>query len=191
MREEDEKKYDGVVIWYNEHRGYGFVRFDKDEIFSSLNEFSPSLRNLIKRTSASDVNMLENPIPELSRNISNCSHNSVFELDRQDYLMPQRQTQLLLQGQKMSSDGLYESTKNVSLVGTQPCANFINPAKMNSGQPELIGTDEILYEPIGREINPYTSKIDVKIQIPEKESNNTPTNYSLKPEDPNLLAEKY
>ncbi|MGB0939534.1 MAG: hypothetical protein ACPGYG_02870 [Candidatus Puniceispirillaceae bacterium] len=33
MTEEDEKKYDGVVIWYNKRRGYGFVRFDKDEIF--------------------------------------------------------------------------------------------------------------------------------------------------------------
>ena len=33
MTEEDEKKYDGVVIWYNERRGYGFVRFDKDEFF--------------------------------------------------------------------------------------------------------------------------------------------------------------
>ena len=33
MTEEDEKKYDGVVIWYNERRGYGFIRFDKDEIF--------------------------------------------------------------------------------------------------------------------------------------------------------------
>ena len=33
MTEEDEKKYDGVVGWYNERRGYGFVRFDKDENF--------------------------------------------------------------------------------------------------------------------------------------------------------------
>lgn len=42
MTEEDEKKYDGVVIWYNERRGYGFVRFDKDEIFlhhSALSRF--------------------------------------------------------------------------------------------------------------------------------------------------------
>ena len=30
---EDNEKYDGIVIWYNERRGYGFVRFDKDEIF--------------------------------------------------------------------------------------------------------------------------------------------------------------
>ena len=30
---EDNEKYDGVVIWYNERRGYGFVRFDKNEIF--------------------------------------------------------------------------------------------------------------------------------------------------------------
>ena len=30
---EEEKKYDGDVIWYNERRGYGFVRFEKDEIF--------------------------------------------------------------------------------------------------------------------------------------------------------------
>ena len=29
----DNEKYDGVVIWYNERRGYGFVRFDKNEIF--------------------------------------------------------------------------------------------------------------------------------------------------------------
>ena len=29
MTEEDEKKYDGVVIWYNERKGYGFFRFDK------------------------------------------------------------------------------------------------------------------------------------------------------------------
>ena len=42
MTEEDEKKYDGVVVWYNERRGYGFVRFDKDEIFlhhSALTRF--------------------------------------------------------------------------------------------------------------------------------------------------------
>ena len=42
MTEEDEKKYDGVVIWYNERRGYGFIRFDKDEIFlhhSALTRF--------------------------------------------------------------------------------------------------------------------------------------------------------
>lgn len=39
---EDNEKYDGVVIWYNERRGYGFVRFDKDEIFlhhSALSRF--------------------------------------------------------------------------------------------------------------------------------------------------------
>ena len=38
------EKYDGVVIWYNERRGYGFVRFDKDEIFlhhSALTRFGP------------------------------------------------------------------------------------------------------------------------------------------------------
>ena len=29
----DNEKYDGVVIWYNDRRGYGFVRFDKNEIF--------------------------------------------------------------------------------------------------------------------------------------------------------------
>lgn len=39
---EEEKKYDGDVIWYNERRGYGFVRFEKDEIFlhhSALSRF--------------------------------------------------------------------------------------------------------------------------------------------------------
>lgn len=39
---EEEKKYEGVVIWYNERRGYGFVRFDEDEIFlhhSALSRF--------------------------------------------------------------------------------------------------------------------------------------------------------
>ena len=39
---EDNEKYDGIVIWYNERRGYGFVRFDKDEIFlhhSALSRF--------------------------------------------------------------------------------------------------------------------------------------------------------
>ena len=30
---EDNEKYDGVVIWYNECRGYGFVCFDKNKIF--------------------------------------------------------------------------------------------------------------------------------------------------------------
>ena len=41
---EEEKKYDGDVIWYNERRGYGFVRFEKDEIFlhhSALSRFRP------------------------------------------------------------------------------------------------------------------------------------------------------
>ncbi len=39
---EEEKKYEGVVIWYNERRGYGFVRFNEDEIFlhhSALSRF--------------------------------------------------------------------------------------------------------------------------------------------------------
>jgi CspA family cold shock protein len=39
---EEEKKYEGDVIWYNERRGYGFVRFEKDEIYlhhSALSRF--------------------------------------------------------------------------------------------------------------------------------------------------------
>ena len=31
ITEEDEKKYDGVVIWYNERRGYGFVDIGENE----------------------------------------------------------------------------------------------------------------------------------------------------------------
>ena len=37
----EDGKYDGVVSWYNERIGYGFIRFDKDEIFlhHSVNPF--------------------------------------------------------------------------------------------------------------------------------------------------------
>ena len=40
MTEENEK-YDSVVIWYNERGGYGFVRFDKNEIFMRQPALSP------------------------------------------------------------------------------------------------------------------------------------------------------
>ena len=39
---EEENKYEGDVFWYNERRGYGFVRFEKDEIYlhrSALSRF--------------------------------------------------------------------------------------------------------------------------------------------------------
>ena len=37
MTEEDEKKYDGVVIWYNERKGYGLsILARMKEIFLSI-----------------------------------------------------------------------------------------------------------------------------------------------------------
>jgi CspA family cold shock protein len=30
---EEQNKYEGDVFWYNERRGYGFVRFKKNEIY--------------------------------------------------------------------------------------------------------------------------------------------------------------
>ena len=30
---EEENKYEGDFFWYNERRGYGFVRFEKNEIY--------------------------------------------------------------------------------------------------------------------------------------------------------------
>ena len=38
---EEQNKYEGDVFWYNERRGYGFVRFEKDEIYLTPFDLKP------------------------------------------------------------------------------------------------------------------------------------------------------